>query len=128
MGYRSDVAIKCEQKAYDMFMDALNKVNDKPHELYKETYEYDGEEITEYLLKWDHVKWYEGYDYEDVNAVTKVMDELDGYNEDDEGYGYKFLRLGEDDTDVESRTNNYNIELYFIREIEIPDGMEKMKV
>jgi len=123
MGYRSEVAIKCEEKAYEMFINALKKVNEAPDRIY--VYEVDG--YKEYLLKWDWVKWHEGFGYKDVDAVTDVMNALDEYDDQDTGYGYKFLRLGEDDTDVESRTNNYEVELYFIREIEIPDGMVEMK-
>ena len=71
MGYRSEVAIKCEDKAYEMFMNALKNVDAEPDEIFK--YEEDG--ITEYLLKWN---WAE---YEDVKAVTGVMDALDEYDE-----------------------------------------------
>lgn len=106
-----------------MFIDALNKVNARPDEILK----YEGDRTAEYLLMWNWVKWYEGWeDYEDVNAVTNVMRTLDKYGIEDVGYGYKFLRLGEDDTDVESRTNNDNIELYFRREIDVPYGGVKL--
>lgn len=49
-----------------------------------------------------------------------------GEHEDEDGYGYKFLRIGEDDTDVEDITNNCEVELWMRREIEIPKGFEEV--
>lgn len=43
------------------------------------------------------------------------------------GYGYKFMRLGEDDNDTETRENDWDIELWMIRRIDIPDGLEEVK-
>ena len=53
------------------------------------------------------------------------MNELEEHYDED-GYGYKFLRLGEDDTDVEARTNNCEVELWMRREIDIPKGFEEV--
>ena len=51
------------------------------------------------------------------------MDELD-LLENRKGYGYKFIRIGEDDSDVEVRQNNWNIELWIMRQIDIPKGLK----
>ena len=53
------------------------------------------------------------------------MGELEDH-EDEDGYGYKFLRLGEEDTDVEDRTNNWEVELWMRREIDIPKGFDEV--
>lgn len=123
MGYRSEVAIKCEGKAFEMFKKAFQDGVSciLPDKIFK-----DGDE---YILYWDWVKWYE--DYEDVRIILSVMDELDTLqnpNDDNTGYGYKFLRIGEDNDDVETRENSWDIELWMIRKINIPDDLEEVKV
>ena len=120
MGYRSEVAIKCEENAFEMFKEVCRKVNYLPDKIYKEG--------NEYILYWDWTKWYEDFDW--IQAIISVMDRLDKLNDSksdkDTGYGYKFLRLGEDDTDIETRENDWNIELWMKREIDIPDGLEEV--
>ena len=120
MGYRSEVAIKCEEKAFEMFKEVCRKVNYLPDKIYKEG--------NEYILYWDWTKWYEDFDW--IQAIISVMDRLDKLNDSksdkDTGYGYKFLRLGEDDTDIETRQNDWDIELWMIRKIDIPDNLEEV--
>lgn len=119
MGYCSEVAIKCEEKAYELFKQVFTETNFHiaPDKIYK-----DG---TDYIIYWDWIKWYE--DYNDVATITHIMNELDTYGNDDGGYGYIFLRLGEGDSDIEKRSNDENIELWIIRKIDIPDGLEEVK-
>lgn len=113
MGYRSDVGIMCQPKAYEMFKKEFNVIC--PHKvLQRDDY---------HLLIWEWVKWCDEFD--DVAKVNEIIRELeDRYDED--GYGYKFLRIGEDDIDVESQTNNYEVELWMRREIDIPRGFEEI--
>ena len=122
MGYRSEVAIKCEEKAFEMLKETYKRVDLPPDKLYK-----DGEH---FILYWDWIKWYDSY--EDVGAIESVMDELDELqdpnNHDDTGYGYRFMRLGEDDTDIETRQNSWDIELWMVRKIDIPEGLEEVEV
>lgn len=109
MGYRSDVAIKCGDKAYKMIMDAAMAHDVKPDVAYK-CDEFD------WIICWDSVKWY--YSYEDVAAIESVLSCLDTkYEEDDsDGYAYTFARIGEDDEDTEIRTNCFNdVGLYINR-------------
>ena len=83
----------------------------------------------EYILYWDWIKWYE--DYEDVSAIVKTLDKLDELQDPNDYettvYGYRFMRLGEDDEDTETRGNDWDIELWMIRRIDIPDGLEEIK-
>ena len=114
MGYRSEVAIKCEELAFEKFREVYKRVQFAPDKVYK-----DGEY---FILYWDWIKWYETYD--DISAIEGVMSKLD-LLDDTTGYGYRFMRLGENDDDVETRQNNYDIELWMIRKIDIPEGLEE---
>lgn len=114
MGYYSEVAIKCEEKAYQALKEACK--NAGPDGIYK-----DG---NYFIFYWDWTKWYDFYD--DIAAIENIMDELDQLEE--VGYGYKFLRLGENDNDVEHRENNGGIELWMLRKIDIPEGLEEVEI
>lgn len=54
----------------------------------------------------EDVKWYDSYS--EVQAFTQMMNEFDAANEDGiPGYCTEFMRIGEDDDDVEcTRTGN----------------------
>ena len=120
MGYRSEVAIKCEEKAYGMLKEACHNMDIMPDKIFE-----DGDE---YILYWDWIKWYE--DYEEIAAIVKTLDKLDelqnSNNNETTGYGYRFMRLGENDADTETRGNDCDIELWIIRRIDIPDGLEEI--
>lgn len=111
MGYRSDVAIKCEDKAYKMIMDAAMAHDIKPDASFQiDKYTY--------FIEWEWVKWY--YSYKDVAAIESVLDYLDSKMDIDEndfeGHSYTFARIGEDSEDTEIRTNCCNdIGLYITR-------------
>jgi len=113
MGYMNDVGIMCQPKAYEMFKNEFDLIG--PHKILKRG-DY-------HLLIWEWVKW--DIEFEDVAKIEEIMDELEEHYDED-GYGYKFLRLGEEDTDVEDRTNNCEVELWMHREIEIPKGFEEV--
>lgn len=119
MGYRSDVAIKCEEKAYEMFKQVFSKreMYIEPDKIYK-----DGDD---YILYWEWVKW---YGYEGIDEITNIMNELDERENDTGGYGYNFIRIGEDIEDAEQRSNDWDVELWMIRKIDIPDGLEEVKM
>lgn len=93
MGYRSDVTIRCEERAFQEFKTAWEKVDFKPSTILKARE--DGKYT--YILEWEWVKWYQ--DFEEVEKITNVCRTLDGKNED--GYAYKFIRIGEDNATEE---------------------------
>ena len=97
MGYRSNASICCFEKAFEKFKEAYEKHNYKPDDV---------EEISEgvYILTWEWTKWYEEFD--NVIAINDVMNELteDEFNNKKE-YAFKFIRVGEDDEDVEVEAN-----------------------
>ena len=113
MGYRSVVGIKCEEKAFEKFKSAYEEQSFTPDKIYHNN------ENDEFILVWDWVKWYD--DFEEVQAIENVMDELDEYDIDkstSDGMGYKMIRLGESDEDVEERDNSSDLEFYYIRQLD----------
>lgn len=111
MGYRSMVAIKCEPKAFEMFENAYKEVEFWPNEILV------SDESDEKILVWDWVKWFD--DYPDIQAIESVMSKLDEseyYTK--EKTGYKMIRLGESDDDIEVRDNGSGIEFYYIRQFD----------
>lgn len=121
MGYHNEVAIKCEQHAYELIKAVVDK---KEYAMYPDKIYKGGEE---YLFYWDWTTW-DDICNDGVQEILNIMDQLDNMENGESGYGYKFLRLGEEDTDMESRSNNWNIVLTMIRRINIPSGLEEICV
>lgn len=119
MGYRSEVGIKCDEKAYEMFMLVAKENDIVPDCVYKEE---DGD-VAQYTMLWNCVKWYDYYS--DVKAIENVMQQLDQTHEAGkyDGLGYKFIRIGESYDDIEERTNEYDIEFWVTRTIDV-SGVE----
>ena len=117
MGYRSEVAIKCEHKAFELLMKACENGFMQPDSVLDD----DGYKI----LYWDWVKWYS--DFEEIKRIEKCMSWLNENHEpdSDDELGYHFLRLGEDGSDVEDKCNDYDIELYYVRQIELPKPLNE---
>ena len=115
MGYRSEVAIKCQKGAYE-------KISRAEGVLMYDKLLTDGDE---YIMVWDWVKWYE--DYPEIKGIEDVLDELDEIEDaSKKGMAYKMIRLGEDDKDVEARDNSWDIEFYYIRKFDT-EGFETVK-
>ena len=113
MGYRSEVAIKCQPNAFEKLMEVCGESLMKPDSVIE-----DGDCK---ILYWDWVKWYSSF--EEVAVIEKCMQWLDENHEpdSDDGLGYHFIRLGEDGSDVEDETNDFEVELYYTRKIDIPE-------
>jgi hypothetical protein len=119
MGYYSEVTIRCEEKAFEMFKEAWKKAEMTPDKVLKTN---DGTE--DYIIQWQRVKWDTYYlDVAAINDVIKKLNELqDPSDTKDEGLGYKFMRVGENLGDIETDQNDWEIELYVIQCADIPDG------
>lgn len=119
MGYYSEVTIRCEEKAFEMFKEAWKKAEMTPDKVLKTN---DGTE--DYIIQWQRVKWNTYYlDVAAINDVIKKLNELqDPSDTKDEGLGYKFMRVGENLGDIETEQNDWEIELYVIQCADIPDG------
>lgn len=115
MGYRSDVTIRCEEKAINLFKEAWQKVDFKPHRMYVS-----GEKGNcTYTLCWDSVKWYAGY--EEVEAIMDVCNQLNEYVES--GYAYKFIEVGEDNaTEEYGNETGYDVfsDFYIVVDVNLP--------
>lgn len=121
MAYRSEVAIKCEQKPFEMLIEVCKREDFMPDKILK-----CGEC---FILHWDWVKWNDWYD--EVAAVENALAKIEGRGEIEEGWCYKFLRIGESLDDVEERgcESDYGeIELNYVCRIDIPKGLEEVGV
>lgn len=119
MGYTSEVAIRCEEKAYEMLREAYKCVNLKPLAVYKDE--------DEYIIHWKDVKWSKLH--EDAAFIMTVLDALDDmkYINGLSGYGYKLVVVGEDYDDVTVRDNDEGIELWLIRKVDIPQDLDTVE-
>lgn len=119
MAYYSEVTIRCEEKAFEMFKEAWKKAEMTPDKVLKTN---DG--TGDYIIQWDMVRW--DTDYPEVAAINDVIKKLnelqDPSDTKDEGLGYKFMRVGENLGDIETEQNDWEIELYVIQCADIPDG------
>lgn len=112
MGYRSDVAVVIygddrNPEKYALLKTLMNTT-------FKEAYDawgncaiwHDDKCVLEFKI--EDVKWYESYP--DVIAFTTMLENL----QEIEGYNYEFVRIGEEDDDVERQTHGDQHE-YLIR-------------
>ena len=120
MGYRSDVCIELEKMAFDEMNEAFRKLRK----------EHSGDDAVclpvvrssdngTKILEWTSVKWYSGYNFPEVDTVEEVLRKLSDEHEEEHGWSYCFIRIGEDNSDVEERTNNtcFSPSIYIHREI-----------
>lgn len=106
MGYRSDVAIEMEEKSFELMGQKLlefKKARPVEWKYFKPSVvkKYNG---TRFCLSWDFVKWYKGYP--DVSVVEGVLEQLLKEHAEEDGWSFYFIRVGEDDGDIEYRMNN----------------------
>jgi len=108
MGYRSDVRVITSKKGFKELTNFTRKFlkerNFKYNLLDRLDVKIEGEQ--EIYFGWNYLKWYDGFEgYEDVTAIVKGLDHIN-----EEGYGYRFSRLGEDYDDYEERYDDGNNE------------------
>lgn len=108
MGYRSDVAILCHEKAFEKLRDAWNENEFYPDWIYKQP--------DTFLVQWDDVKWYS--DFPEVRAIETTLSYLDDFGEDPQ-FQYRYVRIGEDTDDNEERGNGWLYDIYVSRRIAI---------
>ena len=123
MGYRSDVVLAIGKELTPFLLLATSRCKQaeelvfKHHDLFARDY-YEG-----WLLRWESIKWYEGY--EDIDAIQKFVDEAcaDEYKIEEDGKPrnsseyIKFVRVGEDSSDVEMQGEGF-WDIYVSRHIE----------
>lgn len=110
MGYRSDIKLITTPEGWSQIDKAVRKasgVTDKNENTsYVLTHSTHATPILNgrYVLgEWDDIKWYEGYD-DDVTAFMTALGQLDASD-----IPYNYIRLGEDDADIDRRYNNCGV-------------------
>jgi hypothetical protein len=103
MGYRSDVAVVIygddrNPEKYALLKTLMNTTFKVAYDAWDASVTWhDTKHVLEFFIK--DVKWYEGYP--DVDAFTTMLENL----KEIEGYNYEFVRIGENDDDIESNTH-----------------------
>ena len=121
MGYRSEVCIGLTDDASRLLRTMVEHIptEHEIHSLLKDAesnhhktwsdQHRDPNVDCEQKLYWDYVKWYEGY--ECVDFIESFLS--DCIPEED----YLFVRIGEDDDDIDRRGEFYDAEVYISRSI-----------
>ena len=109
MGYRSEVALAVGKDVMAQFLTTLAKSPEARALCFKGADEVvkDYDEEGSILFKWSQLKWYASY--EDIRALEDFMDwcDLNDLADGDLTESYKFVRVGEDSDDVESRGHGF---------------------
>ena len=108
MGYRSDVTAVIYGDARDI--EKYNVLKTLMNTTFKEAYDewgncavwHDEKGVLEFMV--EDIKWYESYP--DVLAFLTMLENLSLI----EGYNYEFVRVGEDDNDIERQSEGNQCE------------------
>lgn len=99
MGYRSTVYLRINAPIVEV-VQAAAKLDPKLEEILKQGQEEFGSDTDYY---WESIKWYD--ERPDIRAIEDMLDELD-----DDDFG--FIRLGEEQGDIENKGMPYDYEMY----------------
>lgn len=97
MGYRSNIEVLCGAKAYQELHSVMSQHGWHPDSVSRVP------DHDVYFFELCGYKWYDGYS--DVDAFMQVISDLDSHN-NDPSYYYSFIRLGEEQSDVETLSNH----------------------
>lgn len=109
MGYRSEVLIVTDLINQEL-VEILENEDDYSEKMQFQITNFRKEEIDCLMIKWDSVKWYDGYE-----DVDRIMNAINGI-EDEDSFG--FIRIGEEFVDVEVIGNPYDFNYVISRTIE----------
>ena len=123
MGYRSDVVLAIGKELTPFLLLATSRCKQAEELVFKHHDLFDRDYYEGWLLRWESIKWYEGY--EDIDAIQKFVDEAcaDEYKIEEDGKPrnsseyIKFVRVGEDSSDVEMQGEGF-WDIYVSRHIE----------
>jgi len=122
MGYRSTVRVSTTEEGYGKLVSALwrkNGLEGIPYPLVgigwdgcERVFDYISHEENGVIIGFDDIKWYDSY--QEVAAFEAVLDELD-----DAGVPFCFVRLGEEDADIEERAtgNAYDTDMPHVHSV-----------
>tara|TARA_Y100001938_G_scaffold147527_1_gene228920 strand:- start:4887 stop:5261 length:375 start_codon:yes stop_codon:yes gene_type:complete len=107
MGYRSEVVLVIDKRVEGMLMHAFTSCP-AAHNLCHEHADHHADREDAIMFQWSGIKWYDSYP--EVRAIEDLMDKLDEADnimidgeEIDPCDMYRFVRTGEDSSDVECR-------------------------
>ena len=67
------------------------------------------------IVDYEDVKWYDGYVHpREVDAALKKFNETFECDKEEGHYAYEFLRIGEEDTDIEVERSDWNDHLLYV--------------
>lgn len=120
MGYRSDVKALIYPQSGDQNLLEYDKLKLLFNTTFKDVFEAWGKEYFEWddehrvlIFDANSVKWYDSYP--EVEKFVQFLTDVAGLD-----YEYEFLRLGEEDDDIEDdRTGDANGYMYVSRSIEV---------
>ena len=126
MGYRSEVVLAVDAEIVPALMTAFAKCEETQrlctqHVDHLDT-DYDGK--GNWLMRWDHIKWYDSYpEITMLNNLIEALesDELDKFGMKDVEDGnslFRFVRVGEDAGDNEQRGYGFD-NIYISRSISV---------
>ena len=104
MGYRSEVALGLCPEA-DQLLKANAEMIPDLAELIK-----DNESNVPERYYWSHIKWYDGYP--EIGAMQSFLGFLECHD-----YQFGFIRLGEEEDDIERAGHPYEYDMFVNREI-----------
>jgi hypothetical protein len=113
MGYRSQVVLAIGKELTPFLLLATSRCKQAEALVFKEHDRFDRDYYEGWLLRWDEIKWYDGY--EGINAIEKFMhaacsDEYeimkDGKKQNSSEY-IRFVRVGEESTDIEMHGDGF---------------------
>lgn len=102
MGYRSDVSIICEEKAFEMLKEVWYEIDFEPDKVLSN-------DNNEYIIQWEFVEWY--HNLPAIEMLEEVLNMLDEEYDEMKGYAYKEIRVGTDGA-VEENCNTRGSEIY----------------
>jgi hypothetical protein len=97
MGYRSNIEVLCGSKAYEELHAVMKKHQWSPDYISKV------KNHDVYFIELCSYKWYNSYN--DVQEFMAVLDDCNSHSGDPD-YFYSFIRLGEEQEDVETHCNH----------------------
>lgn len=121
MGYRSDVSIifyargssndASANATLKFWFDETYPVKEATDEWMATVRHKDGAIIVDY----EDVKWYESYGHVmAVEAAIRKFDETFECDKEEGRYAHEFLRIGEEDTDIEVERSDWNDHLLYV--------------
>jgi len=115
MGYRSQVVLAFSKELTPFFMMRLSQNKEAEALVFKHNDEFnrDYQGDKSWLIRWESIKWYEGYD--DIQTIETFIEEavsdeyefeVDGIKEASSEH-IRFVRVGEDAQDIDYRGDGF---------------------